>query len=200
MSVDPGARSFNGRSASKRRLGAAALAAGMAALLVAAAPAIGTELAGSWSQHSAGQELVLVPKIKLQPNVGVTTGTSLGGSAGYGSMTRTTVVTEPTILDVERDMSLEIAEDGAFSWTTITSHAEGADCTRTTRREKTGRVRADGATLIFSVAGGTESFEKSCGGSGSGAIAPATESYSVSLDDGRMQLGDGTATWVFSRR
>ena len=183
----------------RSRLVCVGLAAGSACLLIGAAPAQESDLAGRWTQQSAGQELVLVPKIKLQPNYGVTTGTSLGGSAGFGSPTRTTIVTEPTVLDVERAMALEIAEDGTFSWITLTRHADGEDCVRVTHREKNGQVQRNGEALVFTVVGGTEEFEKSCGGGGSGAIAPATESFSVALTNSRMELRDGTGTWVFSR-
>lgn len=181
-----------------RLVGLAAVTAGL--MSAAAAPATAATLAGSWSQRSDRQELVLVPQIKLAPNVGVSMGTSLGGSVGYGSMTRTTVVTQPTLLAVGREMSLQVGSDGGFAWTSVTRHADGANCTRTTRRKKTGHVRLAGNTAVFTVAGGTEAYEKSCGGSGSSAIAPTTERYTVALTQSRMELADGATTWVFTRR
>lgn len=156
-------------------------------------------LAGNWSQSSSGKELVLVSKIKLQPNVGVGMGTSLGGSVGYGSMTRTAIVTEPTPLNVTRSMKLRIAADGSFTWSISKRHAEGANCTRTTQQEKRGRVTQSGSKMVFAIDGGTESFSKSCGGKGSTALPASTERYDVTSSGNKMSLSSGPNRWTFVR-
>jgi len=166
---------------------------------IVATSAQSASLAGNWLQQSRGKELILLPKIKLQPNVGMGTGTSLGGSVGYGSMTRTAVVTEPTVLDVQRSMRLNIAADGNFTWSSTIEHADGGNCIRTTRREKHGRATLESATLTFAVAGGNETFENSCGKRGTSAIGPITERYSVSSSRDQIQLTDGATRWVFKR-
>jgi hypothetical protein len=158
-----------------------------------------TGIAGRWTQSSSGKELVLAPKVKLQPNVGTSYGTSLGGSVGYRSMTRTTIVTEPTPMDVNRSMTLAIAADGAFKWTITKRHAEGASCTRTTSQVKQGRASLTGGKMVFAVSGGTESFGKSCGGRGSSAIAPARESYVAVMAGNQLRLSSDGQNWAFTR-
>lgn len=157
------------------------------------------DIAGTWSQSSRGKELVLVPKIKLQPNVGVGPGTSLGGTTGYGSLTRTAIVTEPTLIDVARSMTLTVAADGRFSWTIVKRHAEDARCTRTTTQEKKGRVTRTNGMLVFAISGGSERWQSSCGKSGNGAISPASESYDLSVQGGMLQLASGPVRWTFKR-
>lgn len=164
-----------------------------------AAPGL-ADIAGQWSQSSQGKELVLVPRIKLQPNVGVGTGTSLGGTAGYGSMTRTAIVTEPVPMDVNRSMTMAIGQDGRFDWTIIRRHAEDSGCTRTTTQDKRGTVRLEGGALVFAIAGGTESWRSSCGKQGSGAIAAASERYAMTLQGGVLHLASGPSRWTFRRR
>ena len=139
---------------------AATAAAAIPALHAHTAPA---GVAGRWIQTSSGKELVLTPRIKLVPNVGVTPGTNLGGTAGYGSMTRTTIVTEPVMMSVARSMTLAIESDGRFRWTIVKRHAENDSCTITTSQVKQGRVAQAGTKLTFAVEGGTESFASSCG-------------------------------------
>lgn len=160
-----------------------------------------SSVAGQWSQSSDGSELVLVPKFKLQPNVGVTWGTNLGGSVGYGSMTRTTIVTDPVPLRVARRMRLNITGDGRFTWTTIKSHPEtpGGSCIKATRTERLGQASLAGGRIRFAIQGGTESWEKSCGGSGSSAIAAGVETYTLTLSPGEMRLSDGPSVWKFRR-
>jgi hypothetical protein len=166
--------------------------------LIAAQPG---DIAGQWSQASDGSELVLVPKFKLQPNVGVTWGTNLGGSVGYGSMTRTTIVTDPVPLRVNRKMLLNIQPDGRFDWVTIKAHAEtpGAQCIKMTRTQRFGRVTRAGGQLRFAIEGGKESWEKSCGGSGEAAVAPATETYTATVAPAQLRLTGGPSGWTFKR-
>lgn len=157
-------------------------------------------LAGNWSQSSRGKELVLVPRIKLQPNVGVGTGTSLGGTVGYGSMTRTAVVTEPVPMEVTRSMTLAIAPDGRFEWTITRGHGEDGGCMRTSSQIKQGNVRSEGRDLVFAVTGGTENWRSSCGKQGSGKVAAASERYGMTLEGRTLQLVSGPSRWTFSRR
>lgn len=159
----------------------------------------GAAPAGTWTQSSSGKELVLAPKFKLQPNVGVGYGTNLGGSVGYGSMTRTTIVTEPTIMNVTRSMTLIIAADGQFKWTIVKRHADGDNCTRTTTQVKQGSVSAGGGKMVFAIRGGSERWQSSCGKQGSGAIAPSREEYSMSAQGRLMHLASGPVRWAFSR-
>ncbi len=156
-------------------------------------------IAGTWSQSSSGQELVLVPKIKLQPNVGIGYGTSLGGTTGFGSPTRTAIVTEPTLMDVERSMTLSVVADGRFNWTIIKRHAADGGCTRTTTQDKTGRVRLSGGQLVFAISGGTERWRSSCGGSGGAALAAIDEAYAVSVQGRSLRLESGPTRWSFTR-
>ncbi|WP_447724329.1 hypothetical protein [Sphingomonas koreensis] len=156
-------------------------------------------VAGRWIQTSSGKELVLAPRIKLVPNVGVTPGTNLGGTVGYGSMTRTTIVTEPTVMAVARSMTLAVEADGRFKWTIVRRHAEKEDCTITTTQVKQGRVAQAGAKLTFAVEGGTESFTTSCGRRGSSQLGKSTERYDLQQSGGRMVLAGGASRWTFSR-
>lgn len=157
-------------------------------------------IVGRWAQSSEGKELVLVSRIKLQPNVGVGAGTSLGGTTGYGSMTRTTIVTDPVPMHVARSMLLAITPDGRFEWTITRRHGDDGGCTRTTTQMKQGNVRIDGNQLVFAVAGGTESWRSSCGKQGSGKIAAVAESYAMSLQGKALLLSGGPGRWTFSRR
>ncbi|HVJ01222.1 MAG TPA: hypothetical protein VM662_03515 [Sphingomonas sp.] len=179
--------------------GFALAAAATSWLAVASGAAVPAPLVGQWSQASQGKELVLVSRIKLQPNVGVGAGTSLGGSVGYGSMTRTAIVTEPVPMNVARSMTLVIAQDGRFDWTITRRHAEDGGCTRTTTQKKQGSVRVEAGQLLFAISGGTESWRSSCGKQGSGAIATATERYALTLQAQKLQLASGPSRWSFSR-
>lgn len=158
-----------------------------------------TGIAGRWTQSSDGKELVLAPRIKLQPNAGYTPGTNLGGTAGYGSMTRTTIVTEPVMMDVSRSMTLVIGGDGKFDWRIVRRHRERENCVRTTTLLKQGKVEASGGKMIFDIAGGTERWTTSCRGSGSGKIAAARESYDASVAGNVLRLSSGPSRWTFSR-
>ncbi|WP_158266529.1 hypothetical protein [Allosphingosinicella deserti] len=170
----------------------------LASTVIAAGPA---DIAGAWAQSSDGSEIVLVPKFKLQPNVGVTMGTNLGGSVGYGSMTRTTIVTDPVPLRVDRTMQLNIQSDGRFEWVTTKAHVEtpGAKCVKTTRTRRVGHVTRTGNQIRFAIEGGKERWEKTCGGSGEAPVAAATETYGVTLNASQMRLTGGPAAWTFTR-
>lgn len=176
----------------------------IAAVAAAAIPVLHAQtapagIAGRWTQTSSGKELVLAPRIKLVPNVGVTAGTNLGGTVGYGSMTRTTIVTEPTMMAVARSMTLAIAADGQFKWTIVKRHAENDSCTITTTQVKQGRVAQAGVKLTFAIEGGTESFASSCGKRGTSQLGRSTERYDLQQSGGRMMLAGGSSRWTFSR-
>lgn len=158
-------------------------------------------LSGRWSQASNGSELVLVSRIKLEPNVGVPSGTSLGGSVGYGSPTRTVIATEPVPMQVKRTMSLTVAPDGSFKWLIEKAHAEtqNGTCIKTTRIEKHGQVVLRGGKAAFSIQRGTESWEKSCGGAGSAAVKPSTETYDAVVAPAQLRLLGGATAWTFKR-
>lgn len=171
-----------------------------ASISAVAANAGGAALSGRWTQASSGREIVLLPKIKLQPNVGISHGTSLGGSVGYGSMTRTIVATEPTPMQVTRTMVLSIDEGGRFTWDIVKEHPESLDgeCTKTTRTRRSGQVVLQGDKARFVIEAGTESWEKSCGGSGTAEIAPSEESYDAVLAPGQLTLTSGPMRWLFT--
>lgn len=171
----------------------------IAATSVLHAEAVPASAAGVWTQSSSGKELVLVPRIKLQPNVGVSHGTSLGGTAGYGSPTRTTIVTEPMSMQVTRSMTLEIGKDGRFIWKIAKRHAEKEGCSMTTTQVKRGRVSQEGGKAIFAVEDGTENFESSCGRQGGSRLAQTSEQYDVQLGGERMVLQSGATRWTFLR-
>lgn len=174
------------------------IAALAGASLLAPAP-VPADIAGRWTQSSNGREFVLVPRIKLVPNVGVTAGTSLGGTVGYGSMTRTTIVTEPVTMPVARSMTLNIAADGRFDWTITRRHAEKQGCTITTIQEKHGRVHRTAAKLSFAISGGIERFTTSCGRSGETELGASTEVYTVQKLSKGFALSGGTSRWEFIR-
>lgn len=170
--------------------------AGSPALLAQSAPA---GVAGRWTQASSGKELVLAPRVKLQPNVGPSYGTNLGGTVGYGSMTRTTIVTEPVMMDVARSMTLAIDADGGFKWTIVKRHGEREYCKVTTTQVKQGRVEQSGRKMSFAVSGGTESFVSSCGRRGTTQLGKSTEYYDVQLAGNRIVLSGGSSRWTFTR-
>lgn len=167
------------------------------AAMFSSPPALG--IAGRWTQKSNGKELVLVPRIKLVPNVGATAGTSLGGTVGYGSMTRTTLVTEPVMMTVARSMALAIQPDGRFVWTITRHHGEKQDCTITTTQEKHGHVAQVGAKLNFAISGGIERFTTSCGRRGESNLSSSTETYTVQKLPNGIALSGGANRWVFTR-
>jgi hypothetical protein len=169
--------------------------AGTALLSESPAP---TDISGRWIQSSNGNELVLVPRIKLVPNVGVTAGTSLGGTVGYGSMTRTTIVTEPVTMAVSRTMTLTVDPGGRFNWTITRRHAEKQGCTITTTQEKRGRVDQGGTKLTFAISGGIERYTTSCGRRGESQLGRSTETYAVQKTPGGFTLSGGASRWVFT--
>ena len=181
------------------RMTMAAAAAAIAACLagVAQVQAQGGT-AGRWTQSSRGQELVLAPRIKLQPNVGNGYGTNLGGSVGAGSMTRTTIVTEPKPMEVARSMTLEIGADRRFSWTIVKRHGDGK-CVKTTTQVKEGQVEAAPGKMVFAISGGSEKWQSSCGDSGVGKISPAREAYDATVQGATLRLSSGPSRWTFTR-
>lgn len=149
-----------------------------------AAPATG--IAGHWTQSSNGSELVIVPRFKLQPNL------------GYSSPT---IVTEPVPLQVARTSTLDIDANGGFTWSTTKRHVEtpNGQCTKTTRTSRKGRVTLSGNQMRFQIESGTERWEKSCGGSGQAAVKPAAETYTVTIEGNRMKIAGGPANFIYQR-
>ena len=173
-------------------------------LLAAAALAVATaahaqSLTGRWSQQSSGQELVIRPKIKLTPAYSPSMGMSLGGSVGYGSATTTVLAMEPTPLQVDRRMSLDVATDGGFTWIIVRSFAESERCTRTIRQQKRGRVSVAGSSALFVVAGGSETSSNSCGGESHSTVSPGEERYAVSSTGAGVTLSGPSTRWTFTR-
>lgn len=166
---------------------------------ISLAPPAGVSIAGRWTQSSNGNELVLVPRVKLVPNVGVTAGTSLGGTVGYGSMTRTTVVTEPVMMAVARSMTLAVDPDGQFTWTITRRHAEKPGCTVATTQEKRGRVDQTGTQITFAISGGIERFTTSCGRHGETKLGQSMEAYTTRNIPRGFALSGGGIQWIFRK-
>lgn len=173
-------------------------AAVVAASACSAQPVSGL-IEGRWTQTSDGKELVLTPRVKLQPNAGYTYGTDLGGTAGYGSPTRTTIVTEPVLMEVARSMQLAITPGGQFEWTIVKRHAEKDDCIMTTTQTKRGKVVRGSGVLTFEVDGGTEAFSSSCGRQGTSQLGNSSERYDVQTSSNRLILSGGSGKWTFTR-
>ena len=171
----------------------------LGAVLVATPAGAQSGIAGRWVQSSSGQELVLRPKIKLTPDAAPGYGTDLGGSVGYSSATTTVLATEAVPMRVERKMTLEIAADGAFTWTVNKREAESASCVRTVSQERHGRDHVSGAELVLSVARGRETHSKSCGGRGESEMPAVTERYRMQLAAGELILASGPTRWRFRR-
>lgn len=177
---------------------AAVAVAGLASMAAAQGAA---GLAGAWVQRSTGTELVLTPKIKLQPAIATTGfGVNLGGSVGYGSATNTTIVNEFQPTTVTRAMRLQVAADGGFRWTIEKTLPDGKTCTKTVRTEKQGRVTQAGGKASFAVSGGQERWSSTCGKSGQAAVAAATETYDLARTAAGLTLkGPGGVNWVFRK-
>ncbi len=171
----------------------------LGALLMATSVGAQSGLVGRWVQSSSGQELVLRPKIKLTPYAAPGYGTNLGGSVGYGSATTTVLATEATPVRVERRMTLDVAADGAFTWTINKREAESASCVRTVSQERRGRADMSGTNLVLSVSGGRETYSKSCGGQGQSNMPAMTERYRMQLAGGELILTSGPTRWRFRR-
>jgi hypothetical protein len=114
-------------------------------------------------------------------------------------MTRTIVASEPTPMEVRRTMGLSIDEAGRFTWDIVKEHAESPEdeCTKTTRTRRSGQVVLEGGTARFVIEGGMESWDKSCGGSGTAVIAPSEEGYDAVLAPGQLILASGPMRWLF---
>lgn len=166
--------------------------------MVAVAAAAPTLPTGTWRQASDGTEIMLESKIKLTPS-GNWGGTSLGGSAGYGSMTTTRIVVEPTPRRVARSMALTIGGDGGFDWTITRRFPDAKGCMRTVRQLKAGRASLTGGALVFAVQRGEEKTD-GCGSDAAKAIAAGVERYSLSHAAGTMTLsGTGGVRWQFRK-
>ena len=176
---------------------------GALASLCLAAPALAGVPAGSWSQKSDGEELTLVPKLKIAPSMSAT-GMVLGTSGYGGNATTTTLQSEFVPMRTQRAMSLVIRPDGAFTWAIDKSRpasAQNAGCKLLIREEKTGRVRAEEGRLVFDVTGGVQSSRDSCAPAKAsrGAKAPASESYGYRLSGGALNLtAAGGVNWTFN--
>lgn len=158
------------------------------------------QLAGTWSQASNSQELVIAPKIKLQAAMATGYGTNLGGTFGPGSATNTTIVTEATPMKVKRNMTLAIKKDGTFRWVITKVQPDGKSCTKTIQQEKLGRVATSGGKITFATTGGTDSWRSSCGKSGSGAMRTMNETYDYTRSGNTMTVkGSGGVNWTFRR-
>ena len=175
---------------------------GALASLSLTAPALAGVPAGSWSQKSDGQELTLVPKLKISPSMSAT-GMVLGTSGYGGNSTTTTLQSEFVPMRTQRAMTLVITPDGAFTWTIDKSRpasAQSADCKLLIREEKSGRVRAEGDRLVFDVTAGVQSSRDSCdpAKSSRGPKAAASESYGFRLSGGAQNLtAAGGVNWTF---
>lgn len=157
------------------------------------------DLAGVWSHRGAQTELVMQPRIRLQPYASPSYGTNYGGSVGYGSVTTTNVVTEAAPVRVSRVMTLTIQASGAAEWRIERRQPAGADCTQTIRQTKTGRVTTGSGQMTFHLQGGSERTESTCGAPSERVIAAGTETYSMRRDARALSLTSGGATWTFNR-
>lgn len=158
------------------------------------------KIAGAWSQSSSTQELVLTPKIKLQPSIATGYGTNLGGTFGPGSATNTTIVTESTPMLIRRFMNLEISPDGAFRWKINKVQPDGSGCTKTIDQLKEGRITTSAGSITFKIQGGTDGWRSSCGKSGQSAMRASSETYSYSVVAGALVIkGSGGVNWIFRR-
>jgi len=158
-----------------------------------------SSLAGRWVHTSVGQELVIRPQVKLTPYAAPGYGTNLGGSAGHGSATNTVVTTEATPVRVEREMALNIAADGSFTWSVKKREDDGASCVRTVQQQRRGRATFSAGYLVLAVSGGREAFSRSCGGSGETPLPAVTERYRIELAGGEMVLSSGPIRWRLER-
>lgn len=157
------------------------------------------DLAGVWTHSGTQTELVVQPRVRLQPYATPGYGTSYGGSAGYGSMTTTNVMTEPTPVQVRRTMTLTIPVNGAAVWRIEKRQSSGPNCTQTIRQVKNGRVATRGDQLTFQITDGTERTESTCAAATSRTLPPGTETYGLTRRGNSLSLTSGGSTWTFSR-
>ena len=155
------------------------------------------DLAGTWRHSGTQTELVVQPRIRLQPTLSPNYGTSLGGSVGYGSMTSTTIVTEAAPVRVSRDMSLEIRSGGGATWR-IEKRQPGQGCEQTITQVKTGRITVAGTRLTFRMSEGSESVRSACAPTANREIPAAVEDYQVERRGRALALSSGGTTWVFN--
>lgn len=170
----------------------------MSATAMLAAATVSPPPAGTWYQASDGTEIVLESKVRLTPS-GNWGGTSLGGSAGYGSMTTTRVVVEPTSMRVARNMSLTIGGDGRFTWTTTRRFADPKGCMRSVRQSRNGTASMSDASITFTIQDGEERSE-GCGSDARKPVVPGVERYSAVMAETTMTLtGTGGVRWQFRK-
>jgi hypothetical protein len=142
---------------------------------------------------------VLRSKIKLTPYAAPGYGANVGGSVGYGSATTTIVTAEAAPVRVERNMTLDIAGDGAFTWLISKREAESGSCVRTVSQERRGRATVSGNELVLAVSRGRETYSRNCGGEGRTVLPAVTERYRIELAEERMLLTSGSTRWRFRR-
>jgi hypothetical protein len=102
-------------------------------------------------------------------------------------------------MKVDREMTLTIAADGAFTWTVTKRETESAACVRTVTQQRSGRATARGGELVLAINGVRERFSKSCGGQGESVMTAMTERYAMQLNGKEMLLTSGATRWRFSR-
>ncbi|HUH23751.1 MAG TPA: hypothetical protein VLZ51_06790 [Brevundimonas sp.] len=159
------------------------LAAAIAAAYLSTA--LPPTVTGAWSGQTDRQELVLRPQIKLRPYVapGVT---NLGGTAGYGSATVTTVETAPTPVQVRRRHALTLSPGGAFRLTTTETTDPQARCPTVRTTERSGAASFDGATLTLRDAAVQAMEQAACGEARRVSVNP--ETLRLNARDGRLHL------------
>jgi len=152
-------------------------------------------LAGRWTQSSIGSELVWGPEIKFQAaSATAGFGTDLGGTFGAGSPTNTTIVYSYKPVMVKRAMTLEIAPEGTFHWTSSEDRRSGK-C-KSVRQEKYGRVRVQDGKLTFVVV----DARQSCAGGRDDFLEVKDETYDLTGGAAGFRLtGEHGVNWSFSR-
>jgi hypothetical protein len=161
-------------------------------------------LAGSWTQHSGGTELVFKPKIKIMPSISAT-GFVIGTTGSGGSQTATTIHNEFSPALVDRTMTLDIEADGSFRWVIDKDRATSEkkpDCRSITREEKLGAVQVSGNQVQFVINGGSSAFKDSCDASRAltGPGRQGQETYNFAVDGNTLLVtGSGGVRWVFER-
>ena len=157
------------------------------------------DLVGVWTHRGTQTELVVQPRIRLQPYASPGYGASYGGSVGYGSVTTTNVVTEAMPVQVSRSMTLTIQTGGTAVWRIERRQPSGSNCIQTVRQTKSGRISTRGGEMTFHIEGGSERTESTCAASGERAIAAGSETYRIRREGRSLSLTSGGATWTFSR-
>lgn len=156
-------------------------------------------LVGTWTHEGTQQELVIRSSIQFRP-YSLPGDFNLGGSVGAGSATNTVIATQPTPTQVSREMALIIREDGAFSWVTKKSYAEGTSCQVELLQQNLGRVSVTGSEATFRTSEGSERASRSCNDRVTESDrAGRSETYRITRSGATLRVSDGTTTWVFRR-